>query len=281
MIVTAAFELFADIFTGESSDTITKLSIGYGTTAEALTDTGLDDAYTDHGFEQATVTGSYASGVLTFTNTFTNNHTANRTITELGLFSAAGALIYRRLFNAVELPNFGIIPPGKSITIILKISISDASIITSLVGSYPSEIATAAYNIYIAFDNIASYVDLTTFECPDTICFNGIPLPNAGIKSFSEALGAKTWIFTCYTDDYSKVTALLKYAGPIQTGNSITGRQYVISSYRAGCLAIYNKTTHTHDTYINSYIKGPISPEPFGVGWWFGVEVLQSAYNEA
>ena len=101
MIVTEAVELLADIFTGESPDTITKLSIGYGTQSESLLDTGLDDVYTDHGFEQATVTGTYASGVLTFSNTFTNNHTANRTITELGLFSAAGALIYRRLSNAI------------------------------------------------------------------------------------------------------------------------------------------------------------------------------------
>jgi len=239
MITTAGYELLADIFTEESADTITKLSIGYGTAPETLTDSALDDAYTNYGFEQVTVTGSYADGIQTFTNVFTNNHTASRTITEVGLFSTAGVLIYRRLFSVSELANFGIIPAGKAITISVKLTYSDSVVVAV---AAETSISPLNYNIYVS-GSTANSIDLTTFETVGDVCFNGILLPYAGIPKFTEALGAKSWDFTCYTETYSEVTNILPYAGPVTTGNSITGKQYVISAYRSGCLAIRNMTT--------------------------------------
>jgi len=275
MITTAGYEKLADIFTGESSDTITKLSIGYGTAAEALTDAALATAYTDHGFEQATVTGSYASGVLTFANTFTNNDTADRTVREVGLFTAAGVLIYRKLFLTTEVQNFCIVPPGKTIAISASLTFQDT--FSYQVGS---QYATLAYGISIS-PACTGTIDPASFTNAAPIWYNGVELPNAGIPKFSEALGAKSWDLTCFTTDYTLVQNILRYAGPLTTENSITGKQYVLSSYRAGVLAIKNMTTHTHDLYSNCYIQGPISPEPFGNGWWFDVKVIQSAYSEA
>jgi len=112
------------------------------------------------------------------------------------------------------------------------------------------------------------------------VCFNGILLPNAGLPGFSEDFGAKTWKFTCTTQDYSQVEALLRYASPMQTGNSITGKKYVISAFRSGVLGLKNLTTRAMDKYYNCYIQSPISPDILGDNYWFDIVVIQSAYAE-
>ena len=126
-IPTAAYELLADIFTGESAATINKMQIGSGTTDEALTDSALATAYTDHGFEEATVTGSYTSPKLTFTHSFTNTGTTTRQVREVGLFASTGQLMYRYVFSESELPNFGNVPAGKTITVTVTLTFRDSA----------------------------------------------------------------------------------------------------------------------------------------------------------
>lgn len=280
MITTAGTDALARILTGNSSAVINKMGLGSGSTAAAHADTALETAYTDHGFQQQTVTATYSSGTLTFTNTFTNGHTAERTVTEVGLFTDTGVLIYRHVFDTYELSNFGIVPVNAEITITITLTATG----TDFLGEFsviPTDIGIAEVSFYI---NIAAAISSSLlpsgFPTTSPICYNGVTLPNAGVPSFSEALGAKAWEFTCYTEDYTLVETILRYAGPITTGNSITGKQYVISSYRAGVLAIKNMTTHTYDLYQNCYVLGPISLEPFGNGWWFNVKIIQSAYDE-
>jgi PKD repeat protein len=277
MIPTTGYALLASIFTGESSDTITKLQIGYGYTDELLTDSALEHAYTDLGFEQVTLTGSYTSPVLTFTHTFTNNSTVERPVREVGLFSNAGVLLDRWVFSDLYLPNWCIVPPGKSIAITVTLTFSDSAIVFTPGTTHD---ATIAFNIYITPAETAS-LDITTFSAPSAICYNGIPIRNAGIPSFSENYGAKTWGFSCHTEDYTDVENILRYAGPVQTGISITGKQYAISAFRSGILAIMDiETPTTHTYYQNCYVVGPIVVTPFGDGWDFTVNVIQSAYPE-
>jgi hypothetical protein len=283
MITTTGTDILARILTDNSSAIINKVGLGSGLTAEAYTDTALATAYTDHGFEQQTVTATYSTGKLTYTNTFTNGSATERTINEIGLFTDGGTLIYRHVFVTNELSNFGIVPPGDSVIITIDIiaSTSTPSVYATF-SIIPTDIGLAQIWYYLNLSSsISSTLDPSDFATPAPICYNGIELPSAGIPSFSEALGAKSWNFTCYTEDYTLVNTILRYAGPLTTGSSITGKQYVISSYRSGVLAIKNMTTHTHDLYTNCYIQGPISVEPFGNGWWFTVPVIQSAYSEA
>jgi len=284
MITTVGTEFMANAIFSRNWDSpgyINKIGLGSGLTAESYADTALATAYTDHGFEQQTVEATYSTNKLTFTNTFTNGATTERTINEVGLFSSTGVLIYRHVFITNELSNFGIVPPGADISITITLTGTSKNFSGEL-SIIPTDIGVAEIGFYINITAATTSVfDPSDFPTPAPICYNGIEFPSAGIPRFSEALGAKSWEFTCYTEDYTLINTILRYAGPLTTGNSITGKQYVLSSYRAGVLAIKNMTTHTHDLYSNCYIQGPISPEPFGNGWWFDVKVIQSAYSEA
>lgn len=278
IIPTAGYHLLSELFTGESTDYVTKMKIGSGDLAEAYSNTALENPYTSGGFNTATVTGVYTTNTLTFTNTFTNDPDTDRTITEMGLFSTAGVLVARHLFNISEIVNLGIVPPGKSITLACILSFSESTISSSYI-STPTYIVTFDYNLYIS-GSVTSTMDLTTLATHSNVCYNGVELPNAVIKSFSEALGAKTWKFSCYTKDYTKVTNLMQYACPVTIGRSITGKQYVTSAYRSGCLALKNIQTLAMDKYSNVYMSEPIQVIPWGNGWWFDVDIVQSAYPE-
>lgn len=280
MITTAGTDILAQILAGDTVAVINKMGLGSGSTAAAYADTALETAYTDHGFQQQTVTATYSSGTLTFTNTFTNGHTAERVVNEVGLFTDTGVLVYRYVFDIYALPNFGYVPIGAEITITITLTAATTDFLGEFTGITGS-IGVAEVSFYVHLDDaITVSFDPVEFPTPFNVCYNGIELPNAGIPSFSEGLGAKTWNFSCYTEDYTLINTILRYSGPLTTGNSITGKQFVISSYRAGVLAIKNMTTHVHDLHENCYIQGPISIEPFGDGWWFNVIVVQSAYDE-
>lgn len=279
-IPTAAYVLFANIFTGESSDTITKMQIGSGVTAESLTDSALASGYTTNGFEVATVTATYSGSVLTFSHTFTNTGSVTRTVREAGLFSATGQLMYRKVFALSELQNLGDVPAGKSITITVTLTFRDSNAPFAYGTGRLYLYANILYNIYISGAATAS-MGLHFISIHAPVCYNGIPLRSAEITGVDEASGAKTWTIHCYSSDYDDVADILRFAGPVQAGTSITGKQYVTSSYRSGILAIQStETANTWDLYANCYVQTPIKVTPFGAGWWYGLTVIQSAYAE-
>ncbi|MCK9592308.1 MAG: hypothetical protein M0Q91_09915 [Methanoregula sp.] len=401
MINTAAWEILADMFDGTSTDTVTKMKIGYGTTAAALTDSGLEHAWTNGGFETATIAPSYnaTTKVLTFSNTFTNTSGSARTVREAGLYTTTGGVLVDRQVLAVnDINNFCIVPDGETITITFTWTFQDTVPASVHSGSTPTQAFNISYRIYFitaitgeisgsptfkmiigygytpvsesdigcehsyadggfepyialvgvvgtttitfshTFTNISTTerpvrevviyteldgflgryvfaendienlcivpatedidivftltytdstkrtysscsatgdIDLTSFAHPGPIDYNGIALPNPEITDFSNSLGTKTWAIKCSTDIYADVTKVIRYAGPITTGKSITGKQYVISSYRSGVLYI-----SAEGTFYNVYMEDPVNITPFGKNWLFTVKIYESAYVE-
>ena len=125
MIPTTAWEILSEIFGGESSETITKMKIGYGGTDESYSDSDLEHPYTDGGFEIVTVTPVYSEEyyTLSYSHTFTNTSGSNRIIREAGLFFDSGALAYRKCYpNCHYLNNFSVVQNGGEVTVTITIT---------------------------------------------------------------------------------------------------------------------------------------------------------------
>ena len=284
-VTTAGLEYLAKfLHDNESSAIINKIRIGSSQTAEAITDTDLGTKYTDHGFEEATASTIEYLNTATHPYTihlqkvFTNNDTADRAVWECGAFTSAGDCVCRHVWLPYELSNNGNVPPGQTITIDVYICISPDSAVYSYPNTHEWTI-TGTFVISATVGNEA--IDPKNYTCEHgKICFNGYVLPNASPPEVTEGRGGKTWKIKCYSEDYTKILALINNQGLVQTGVSVTGYQYATSLQRYGALKIWNKTAGTHTTYLNCLLVGPVQVSPFGVGWWFDLTIVQSYYGD-
>jgi hypothetical protein len=244
-------------------DTYVKMQIGYGYTPVSESDTGLESEYTDYGFAETTVTGVVTpldttppSTTRTFSHTFTNSYTDERVVREVAVFSLADEFLARCVFQENDIQNLCLVPESKDIDI--------------------SVIMTFSYSTYYRYTDATGDIDLTTFDHPAAICYNGNEAPNAGIETVTNALGMKTWVLTCSSQDRTLIDRIIRYAGPVTVGESITGNQYVVSAFRSGVLYIKDD-----DSYYNVYMIKPVKEMVFGDNRLFEVEIIQSAYEES
>ena len=257
--VTYAITVTAFAYAAIEGDTQAKMKIGYGYTAVSGSDTDCEHPYTDYGFAAATLTSSdgFITGgtTRTFTNTFTSSNATERVVREVALFTLLDEFLCRVVFDENDIENLCYVPAGKQIDV-------------SVVLTY------GYFSIYSSCDATGD-IDLTTFAHPGPIDYNGIVLPNAVILPYDDAMGKKVWQFRCSTKTVADREKVIRYAGPISTGRSATGKQYVISSYRSGVLYISGD-----NTYYNVYMSEPVSVETFGQTYFFTVTVYESAYPE-
>jgi len=277
ILTNAAFPYFANVLCGESTERITKIGLGSGSTAETGSLTALASAYTDHGFGQTACTVEYLNTTahpytLHAYVTLTNGATTERQVTEAGLFTSTGVMIARHLFAWDEMLNFGYVPPGESIDIDFYIEFAEGF---SAVEWTAGDKLTQDVSILCSCECVGE-IDPTTFTHRYNVEFNGYELPNCGIKTISGKTNEREWALICYTQDISVINLLNRYAAPITSGYSVSGNKYVLSPMREGVLSIKTNGTYTH--YENCYISGPINAKVFGLGYWFSFTIYQSSY---
>lgn len=289
-VTNAGLEYFAQFFNSdgasfESTDIINKIRIGSGITAEAITDTDLATKYTTDGFAEAT------ASTIEFLNTtahprtlhlqkvFTNGATVDREVWECGAFTSGGVCVCRHVFQPYELENNNVVPVGQTITIDIYIRLDGSDAATYVRN------ANCDYEfdtpIIVSASVGTDGIDPANYTCErGKICFNGKVLPNASPPAVTIARGGKIWDITCYSDDIDAIEAILAHQGLVNVGTSVTGYQYATSLQRYGTLKIWDKTAQTHTAYSNCLISGPVTIEPFGVGWWFKLKIVQSYYGD-
>lgn len=236
---------------------MTYLTLG----ASSATGDTMVSPYSDGGLEPAFVSATYTGGgaILHYIATWTNTSGNNRTVREIGLGSSGGiSNMGRRVLDLNAMANFCVMPNNSILTIDWFYNIHSPSIVT-----------------------VNASLNLSGVTGTSPIFYNGVDFPNPSLSKISPAYGASGWEISCYTETYAEIDALNAYAGPIQTGTSITGQQYVVSAFSPGILQIKDQVTGAYVAYNNCYILAPIDVTPFGYGYNFTVKVIQSAYSEA
>ena len=252
--------------------------LGSGNSPWSESDTALETPYTAGGLERAYCGMEYLDTpehpkTAHLYRSFTNNGTSELYIGEAGLYRYTGELVARKVFRPNELSNEGWLPPGESITIHWYLSFA---FVDWTENELP--LSGAAITLSVAASCVGT-IDPSSFTTRFPLCFNGYEIPGAGIVSISEGRGGRTWSLTSTTTDYSKITALMRLAGSVAVGVSVSGDSYVTSLRRSGTFAI-QQDYKTWVKYNNCYLVAPIVIETFGLNYWMTITIAQSAYGD-
>lgn len=283
-VVDSGFKYLISRFTGlpypgvGESNLVSCIGFGAGDSPWSATDTALEIPHTTGGLEYQVCTVEYLNTTdhpetTHIYGTITNTSSGDLYIGEAGLYTAAGDLVARKVFLPNELQNEGYLPPGDSVEAHWYLAFEYGSFIEHdppLVGGAISMSVAATFEIVL---------DPSLFATRFPLCFNGYEIPGAGIVSISEGRGGRTWSLTSTTTDYSKVTALMRLAGSVSVGVSVSGDSYVTSLRRSGTFAVQ----HDYKTWVkynDCYLVAPIVVETFGLNYWMTITIVQSAYGD-
>jgi hypothetical protein len=105
--------------------------------------------------------------------------------------------------------------------------------------------------------------------------FGGHPLPNALISKINPVDGGYTWEITGVTDNWQDIIYLKSMSGPLTSGFTVLGRQYVSSEKLPQIFEVFD-VDWAFDSYENCYLIAPIEVTPFGDHFMYVLKVVQS-----